>query len=67
MVDSADRLGYSWAIGPPGPVGVRLNHAGVHWPQHLAVMQNVTIYFRNNPSVTFYEGCNGSLTQAADR
>ena len=26
-------------------------------------MQNVTIYYRNNPSVAFYEGCNSPLTQ----
>jgi beta-galactosidase len=34
------------------------------WPQHPAVMRNVMIYFRNNPSVTYYEGCNSPLTAA---
>ena len=60
MVDSADRLGMIMVV-PAGDGEGCYNAA--NWPQHLAVMQNVTIYFRNNPSVTFYEGCNSPLTQ----
>ncbi len=60
MVDSADRLGLLFAIPAGAGEGCGFMQ---YWPQHLAVMQNVTIYFRNNPSATFYEGCNGSLTQ----
>lgn len=60
MVESADRLGLLMAM----PAGAGEGCGSMqYWPQHLAVMQNVTIYFRNDPSVTFYEGCNGSLTQ----
>ena len=30
----------------------------VRWQQMLDIMRDVTIYFRNNPSVFFYEACN---------
>jgi beta-galactosidase len=65
MVDSADRMGMIMVVPggdsegcPPGAP-----QPGPDWPQHTAVMQNVMIYFRNNPSVAFYEGCNQSLSQ----
>jgi len=32
------------------------------WQERLDIMRDVTIYFRNNPSVLFYEGCNQILT-----
>ena len=60
MVESADRIGMLMAIPAGAGEGCGFTQ---YWPQHLAVMQNVTIYFRNNPSAAFYEGCNGSLTQ----
>jgi beta-galactosidase len=60
MVESADRLGLLMTVPAGAGEGCGFMQ---YWPQHLAVMQNVTIYFRNNPSVTFFEGCNGSLTQ----
>jgi beta-galactosidase len=60
MVTSADRLGIIM-VAPAG------NGEGctdmTRWPQHVALMQAVMIYFRNNPSVAFYEGCNQTLTQ----
>jgi beta-galactosidase len=60
MVTSADRLGIIM-VAPAG------NGEGcgdmTRWPQHLALMQAVVIYFRNNPSVAFYEGCNSGLTE----
>jgi beta-galactosidase len=65
MVDSADRLGMIIVVpagdgeGCPAP---GLPAPGPDWPQHPAVMQNVIIYYRNNPSVAFYEGCNSPLT-----
>jgi beta-galactosidase len=60
MVTSADRLGIVMVV----PAGNGEYCADMtRWPQHLALMQAVTIYFRNNPSVAFYEGCNGMLTQ----
>jgi beta-galactosidase len=60
MVDSADRLGIIMVV----PAGTGENCPDqVDWGQHPPVMQNVTIYFRNNPSVAFYEACNGQLDQ----
>ena len=32
------------------------------WQERLDIMRDVTIYYRNNPSVLFYEGCNQILT-----
>jgi beta-galactosidase len=58
MVDSADRLGIIMVV--PAGDGEGCTDGG--WAQHTAVMQNVIIYFRNNPSVTFYEGCNSPLS-----
>lgn len=60
MVESADRLGIIMVVPAGDGEGCPV---AADWPQHTAVMQNVTIYFRNNPSVAFYEGCNSPLTQ----
>ena len=60
MVESADQLGIIMVVPAGDGEGC---YDATRWPQHLAVMQNVTIYFRNNPSVAFYEGCNSPLTQ----
>jgi beta-galactosidase len=32
------------------------------WQQDLDLMRDITIYFRNDPSVLFYEACNGEPT-----
>jgi beta-galactosidase len=32
------------------------------WKERLDIMRDVTIYYRNNPSVLFYEGCNQKLS-----
>ena len=66
IVDSADRLGVLMAV-PAGdgeycPIP-GLPPPGVTWPQHVALMRAVTIYYRNHASVPFYEGCNGNLTE----
>jgi beta-galactosidase len=60
MVDSSDRMGMIMVVPAGDGEGC---YDTARWPQHLAVMQNVTIYFRNSPSVAFYEGCNSPLTQ----
>jgi len=60
MVESADRIGMVFALPAGDGEGC---YDATRWPQHLAVMTNVTIYFRNHPSVAFYEGCNSPLTQ----
>jgi beta-galactosidase len=61
MVDSADRLGMMIVVPAGDGEGCYMG-TGADWPQHTSVMQNVMIYFRNNPSVAFYEGCNSPLT-----
>jgi beta-galactosidase len=65
MVDSADRMGMIMVVPSGDSEGCPPGQAqpGVDWPQHLAVMQNVMIYFRNDPSVAFYEACNEALSQ----
>src|SRR5260370_20796549 len=32
------------------------------WQHRLDIMRDVTIYYRNNRTVLFYQGCNHSLT-----
>lgn len=32
------------------------------WQERLDIMRDVTIYYRNNPSVIFYEACNQILS-----
>ena len=32
------------------------------WQERLDIMRDATIYYRNNPSVLFYEGCNQKLS-----
>jgi beta-galactosidase len=61
MVTSADRLGV--VMVAPNANGEGCYDAN-RWPQHVALMQAVVIYFRNNPSVAFFEGCNSGLTDA---
>jgi beta-galactosidase len=65
MVESADRLGIVMVVPAGDGEGC---YSTADWPQHPAVMRNVMIYFRNNPSVTYYEGCNSPLstTELAD-
>jgi beta-galactosidase len=60
MLASADQLGMIFALPAGDGEGC---YDATRWPQHLAVMKNVTIYSRNHPSVAFYEGCNSPLTQ----
>ena len=61
MVDSADRLGIVMVVPAGDGEGC---YDMTRWPQHLALMQAEVIYFRNNPSVAFYEACNSGLTEA---
>ncbi|HEX4084861.1 MAG TPA: DUF4982 domain-containing protein [Chthoniobacteraceae bacterium] len=34
------------------------------WRERVDIMRDATIYYRNNPSVLFYEGCNQKLSAA---
>lgn len=59
IVDAADKYGVVMTI--PAASGENDEPDPVMWAQKLAIMRDVTIYYRNNPSVLFYEGCNGDL------
>jgi beta-galactosidase len=60
MITSADRLGIIMVV--PAGSGEYCSD-DTRWPPVVGVMQAVIIAFRNDPSVTFYEGCNGPLTE----
>lgn len=60
-VESCDRVGLMQAM----PAGDAEKDAkGVQWEQRKAVIQDAIIYFRNNPSIIFYEGGNESISEA---
>jgi beta-galactosidase len=71
MVESADRLGMVMVV-PAGnsegddtaPFCGTPTACATRWAQRVAVMTTSTIYFRNNPSVFFYEGSNSALSEA---
>lgn len=60
IVDAADKYGVVMTI--PAASGENDEPDPVMWAQKVAIMRDVTIYYRNNPSVLFYEGCNGDLS-----
>lgn len=60
-VESCDRVGLMQAM-PAGDAEKDVD--GVRWQQRTAVMQDAIIYFRNNPSIIFYEGGNESISEA---
>jgi beta-galactosidase len=68
-VESADRLGMVMVVpagnseGDDTPPFCPATACATRWAQRLAVMTNSTIYFRNNPSVFFYEGGNSGLSE----
>ncbi len=66
QVESADRFGILMTCpagngegdDPDNPQG------RARWADRVAVMRDVTIYYRNNPSVVFYEASNSGITAA---
>ena len=60
QVDAADRYGVVMTV--PAVATENDEPVEANWVQKLADMRDVTIYYRNNPSVLFYEGCNGDLS-----
>ncbi len=58
MLASADQLGVLFVV--PAGAGEGCTGDLANAPQRFAVMQNVTIYLRNHPSVVFFEACNGA-------
>ncbi len=66
QVDSADRLGIIMTCPAGNGEGDDPDTAEgrARWLDRLAVMRDVTIYFRNHPSVLFYEASNSGITAA---
>ncbi len=60
MVEAADKFGIVMVCPAANNEGDDTDPN--EWQQRLDDMRDVTIYFRNNPSVLFYEGCNQILT-----
>jgi beta-galactosidase len=61
QVEAADKYGIIMTVPAANNEG---DTTGDEWQERLDIMRDVTIYFRNNPSVLFYEGCNQILTAA---
>jgi beta-galactosidase len=66
QVESADRFGIIMTCPAGNGEGDDPNTAqgNARWHDRVAVMRDVTIAFRNNPSVLFYEGSNSGLSAA---
>jgi beta-galactosidase len=58
-VDAADRLGFFVTV-PAGDS--EQDPTGRMWDQRVELMRDVTIYYRNHPSVIFYEAGNGGVS-----
>ncbi len=54
-VEAADKFGVIYACPAGDAEG---DNEGRQWEQRVELMRDVTIYFRNNPSVVFWEGGN---------
>ena len=59
-VESCDRVGLIQAM-PAGDS--EKDVTGRRWEQRVEVMRASTIYFRNNPSIIFYEGGNNQISE----
>jgi beta-galactosidase len=59
-VESCDRVGLIQAM-PAGDS--EKDVTGRRWEQRVEVMRASTIYFRNNPSILFYEGGNNQISE----
>ena len=60
QVEAADKFGVVMVCPAANNEGDEANVD--RWQQRLDIMRDVTVYFRNNPSVLFYEACNQALT-----
>lgn len=59
-VESCDRVGLLQAM-PAGDSEKDVE--GRRWEQRVALMRDATIYYRNNPSIVFYEGGNNGISE----
>src|SRR5271156_5868328 len=57
QVQAADRYGVIMVV--PSAYTEDDQTDAVKWQEDLDIMRDNTIYFRNDPSVEFYEACNG--------
>ncbi len=60
QVDAADKYGVVMVV--PATATENDETVPANWVQKVADMRDVCIYFRNNPSVYFWEGNNGDLS-----
>ncbi len=60
QVSAADRFGVVMVVPAANNEG-DAKEADI-WRERLDIMRDVTIYYRNSPSVLFYEGCNQILS-----
>jgi hypothetical protein len=60
-VESCDRVGLMQAM-PAGDA--ESDVTGRRWEQRLEVMRDAMIYYRNNPSIIFYEAGNKGISEA---
>ena len=59
-VESCDRVGLIQAMPAGDSEG---DSRGRQWEHRVALMRDAIIYFRNNPSILFYEGGNESISR----
>ncbi len=60
QVEAADKYGIAMVCPAANNEGDEQD--GNKWQERLNIMRDVTIAFRNNPSIFFYEGCNQILS-----
>ncbi len=60
QVEAADKFGVVMVVPAANNEGDEKEPN--RWQERLDIMRDVTIYYRNNPSVLFYEGCNQILS-----
>lgn len=58
-IESADRCGISYAMPAGDAEG---DVTGGQWNQRAEAMRDAMVYFKNNPSVFYYEGGNSDIT-----
>ena len=60
QVEAADKYGILMTVPAANNEGD--DPVPMYWNMRMDIMRDVMIYYRNNPSVIFYEGCNQILT-----
>jgi beta-galactosidase len=65
QIESADKFGIIMTCPAGNGEGDDPNtpEGNARWADRVALMRDVTIYYRNNPSVVFYEASNSGITK----